>query len=135
MRTRLALASLFLAISTGAPAGANSILDYGSHMADAHVPMDDSFFNVWVNRRRDTLLIEPSMKTALAGAAHFPDLTWRIVSEAFVAPIDCTITDIRPLSRIGAAWEATFACPEGVDLHALVKAQRSDLVKGVRLHR
>jgi hypothetical protein len=51
-----------------------------------------------------------------------------------VAPIGCGISDIRPLWRSGAAWEATYVCPAGVDLVALVKEQRPALKQGEQLH-
>ena len=121
-------------VALAPPAIANSPFDYGWGMADAHVPMGDTFFNVWVQKTRNTILLEPSVKTALVGGGHYPDTTWRTVAEAFVQPVGCGISEVRPLLRIGAAWEATYVCPDGVDLRSLVKSQRPLLQHGAKLH-
>lgn len=130
MRTVLPL----LAVLMFAPAArADSILDYGWGMADARVPVGEGHFNIWVHPREDRFLIEPGLKTVLGGGGHYPDTTWRIVANAFVAPLGCEIPEIRPLSRAGAAWQARFACPPGVDLHVIAKAERADLKRGAPL--
>jgi hypothetical protein len=129
---RLALAMALATVA--APAAASSLLDYGWGQADAHVPVGSDHFNIWVEKSRPTFLIEPSVKTAFSGGGHYPDPTWRTVAEAFVQPIGCGISDIRPLSRAGAAWEATYVCPDKVDLRQLAKAQRRDLLLGLPLH-
>lgn len=129
MRGALAAAIVFVAL----PAQAGNLLSYGWGMADASVPMGDGHFNIWVHHKDNTFLIEPGLSTVMVGGGHFPDLTWRQVAEAFVSSVGCGISDVRPISRAGAAWEATFVCPPGVDLHALVKAQRAALKAGQRL--
>ena len=134
-RAELFVLAVAVIAAAAAPASANGILDYSWTMADARVPMGDTAFNVWIQKKRDTILIEPSMKTVMGGGGHYPDNVWRTVAEGFVSPIGCGVSDVVPLSRAGAAWEATFVCPAGVDLHALARAQRDDLKRGLPLHR
>ncbi len=124
-----------LLLATASPAAANGIMDYSWTQADARVPVGETAFNIWIHKKRDTFLIEPSMKTVMSGGGHYPDAVWRTVAEGFASQIGCGISDVVPLSRAGAAWEATFVCPAGVDLHALAKAQRDDLKHGLPLHR
>ena len=131
---RRALLAALVVGSLAYPAAASSIFDYGMGMADARVPMGDSAFNIWIAKGRPTFLIEPAMKTVLGGGGHYPDPVWRVVAEAFVQSIGCGISEVRPLSRMGAAWEATYVCPTGVDLIALVREQRDALKHGERLH-
>ena len=128
-RAVVAIATLTLA----SHAEAGSLLSYGWGNSDASVPMGSGHFNIWVHHKDNTILIEPGMSTVMGGGGHFPDSTWRTIAEAFVEPVGCGISDVRPISRIGAAWEATYVCPEGVDLRALVKAQHDRLTKGERL--
>ena len=116
------------------PAAASSLLDYGWGMADARIPMGNAAFNIWMAPHRSTFLIEPAMKTVLGGGGHYPDAVWRTVAEAFVQSVGCGISDVRPLSKMGAAWEATYVCPASVNLIALARAQRDALKHGARLH-
>lgn len=127
MRVQVALIGAFLALS---PARADSLFDYGWGMADAHVPVGDAHFNIWIHPKEDRFLLEPGAKTVLGGGGHYPDATWRIVADAFVAPLGCQISELRPLSRAGAAWQAHFTCPTGIDLHSIAKSERSDLKRG-----
>jgi hypothetical protein len=130
MRAAAVAAALFVASA----ASADSVFDYGMGQADAHVPLGDSFFNIWLHGHEDRFLIEPSVRTAFGGGGHYPDPTWRMVADAFVAPVGCEISEIRPLSRIGGAWQAHFTCPPGVDFHALARPQRKDLQAGKPIH-
>lgn len=130
----LVLAAALAALAAPAPAAAASILDYGWGQADAHEPMGSANFDIWVNKKRDTILMESSIGTSLGGGGHMPEPTWRLLAEAFVKPLGCGISDVRSLSKIGAAWEATFVCPAGVDLRAAVRAQRSALQHGAPIH-
>lgn len=106
------------------------ILDYGLGNADARVPFGKDAFNIWIGGNRTSFMIEPAWKSILGGGGHFPDAVWRMVAEAFVAPVGCGISDVHPFSRMGAAWKAMYVCPAGVDLPALVKAQHAQLKQG-----
>ncbi len=128
------LALAVIAIALAGPASAGGLADYSWTQADAKVPVGKVSFNLWVNQHRPAILIEPSMKTVLSGGGHYPDPVWRTVAEAFVQPVGCSVSAIKPLTRMGAAWEATYACPDGVDLIALAKAQRPALKAGQPLH-
>lgn len=119
-----------LGLLVASPSQGSSLFDYGWGQADARVPMGQTAFNIWVHKHRPTVLLEPAAKTVFSGGGHYPDPVWRIVAEAFVSPIGCTISQVRPLSRAGAAWEATYTCPAGVDLIALAAAQRDSLKHG-----
>jgi len=131
---RRAVVGACLAACLASTAAASSLFDYGWGMADARIPMNDAAFNIWIAPHRPTFLIEPAMKTVMGGGGHFPDPVWRTVAEAFVQPIGCGISEVRPLSRMGAAWEATYVCPGDVDLIHLVREQRDALKRGERLH-
>ncbi|HWA60782.1 MAG TPA: hypothetical protein VG939_05375 [Caulobacteraceae bacterium] len=131
---RPAASAALIASLLATPATATSLFDFGTGQADAHVPVGDTFFNIWMSHKgRDEFLIEPSVKTAFFGGGHYPDPTWRMVAEAFVNPVGCGISEVRPISRIGAAWVAEYVCPAGVDLRALVHEQRAALQHGERL--
>ena len=122
------------AMALASPTLADSLFDFGMGMADARVPMGADTFNIWISARQDKFLMEPSMKIAFSGGGHFPEPTWRTIAEAFVKPIGCGISDVKPISKAGSAWEAIFVCPPGVDLHALARTQRHDLQSGEPLH-
>ena len=135
MRVKKWIVTLLVA-AAATPAAASSMFDYNvMSMADAHVPMGDMHFNIWIHGKRDTFMIQPGYSTAFSGGGHFPEATWRTVAEAFVSPLGCGISDVKPISRAGATWEATYVCPADIDMHSLAKAQRADLVHGLPLHR
>jgi hypothetical protein len=66
---------------------------------------------------------------------RWPLDVWLHAAQHFVRPIGCDISDIHAGWRMGGTWEVTYVCPDQVDLRALIKAQRSDLKRGVPLHR
>ena len=133
MKPKTALAAALL-LSVSSPADASSLFDYGLGMADARVVMGNVGFNVWVHKKNPTILIEPSVGSMFAGMERQPEMFWREVAQVFVQQIDCDITNVKPILRAGAAWEATYSCPAATDLPALVHEERPDLKVGEPLH-
>jgi hypothetical protein len=135
---RTACALMLAALTSGA--SAQGLVDMGwGWNSDAKVVDIDGAFNVWVYRPRnhDSLLLEPRMSEILGGAgavSHWPIAFWRHAAEAFVRPVGCGISDVQAISKDGAAWRALYVCPPGVDLRALVMAQRPALQQGQPLH-
>ena len=116
-------------ILAAAPALANSIFDY-SGFSNASVMLGDRTFRIYVNKSRNTLLLEAAMKDMGKSPSAWADADWQAAAAAFVRPIGCVVPQTVPLSRLGAAWEATYLCPVGVDLPTLVKQQSAALKDG-----
>lgn len=132
---RVALA-LILALGP-ASASAGSLFDYMKLTYDAKLTVDGRVFSVMLHKSQDRFLLQPSMHEAFTGMgapAHWPLPVWRKAAETFVEPVGCGISDMDAISRHGGSWEATYVCPPGVDLRALVAAERKDLRQGLPLH-
>lgn len=138
------LCAVALLVLLAGCAGMSRSMTYGNRMADAKYVADGKAFSVWVHPRDNSILIEGSWGSA-AGIGALQGLTfntvhtsnfdlWRAGMEAFLAPVGCTGANLRPLDQ-DIAWEADYSCPDGVDLRALVAAQRSALRDGQPLHR
>jgi hypothetical protein len=128
-----ALACVLAALAAG-PAAANSMWDYGMKFSDATVIIGSDPIRIYVHKSRNTFMMQPAMSTIMGGGGHFPESTWRLAAEKFVYNIGCGISDVVAFSKAGATWEATYVCPDGVDLRALVAAQRDALKHGEPLH-
>lgn len=57
---------------------------------------------------------------------------WKAGAEWMVRPAGCEVRDLKPV-HYGSTWEFTYVCPPGVDLRALIEAQREQLRNGVQL--
>ncbi|HEY5070525.1 MAG TPA: hypothetical protein VII63_00695 [Caulobacteraceae bacterium] len=132
---RIGLVLLVAALAVAFDTSAASLLSYGWKLSDATVVLGPITFRIYVHPTENTLLIQPAMKNVGQAASHLPLAKWRQVAEAFVSPIGCGISDVRSVTKMGATWEAAYLCPPGVDLRALVKAQRVELQRGAALHR
>lgn len=130
-----AVAALLLAACATGPANS-----YGDRSADARVQVQRRWYSVWVHPTANTLLIQRDAK-AVAGQMLLnsvtlnsspsldPETDWRAVAENIVKPLGCTSSE--PLA-VGndVTREASFACPDGVDLRAAMVAQREALRRG-----
>jgi hypothetical protein len=136
-RTAAALAVALIAefgLAGQAPAP-SSIFDFGLGFSEATVVVGDNTFRIYTNKRgKSTIALEPAMKDMGKNPATWPLPVWRAAAEKFVAPVGCGISDVVAIARNGGAWEATYVCPAGVDLKALIRAQTRDLQQGVPIH-
>ena len=117
---------------------ASSIFDFGLGLSEATVTVEGKTFRIYTNKRgRDSILLQAAIKDSLGGMnpAAWPLADWRRAAETLVAPVGCGIEDVAAVTRIGASWEATYVCPPGVDLRALIREQSADLKQGAPLHR
>jgi hypothetical protein len=113
----------------GSAAQAHSLFEFGTRNADARVHTDSGWVNVWISKNND-LMIQPSLGTLFIGGGHYPPGTWRAVAEHLTAGLDCAITEVRPMSKMGATWIAAMKCPEGMDLLALARARHDAVIHG-----
>jgi hypothetical protein len=139
----MSLFGLVVALAVAAdPAPASSpavtsapLLSYGGETADAVVTVSPYRFSIYVHPEHDLLLIQPKLFGNPPRSDQWPIGLWRQAAEQFVAPLGCGIPTVQVKTRMGSTWEASFLCPEGVDLRGLVMAQRDALKKGTPLQR
>ncbi|HEX7760305.1 MAG TPA: hypothetical protein VF459_12435 [Caulobacteraceae bacterium] len=115
------------AVLAGAPALANSLFDYGG-FSNASVVMGDNTFRIYVHKSRNTFVLEAAMKDFAKRPNTWPQSDWQAAANSFVRPLGCVVPQTVSIGP-GVAWEATYLCPLGVDLPALVK-QQGEAVKG-----
>lgn len=119
------------------------IMSYGTTWADAIFVVEGRRYEVYAHETDPTLLIQRSIGDAAArgfvkgltlGVADTaPDYeTWKAGAEWMVRPVGCEVRDLKPL-QYESTWEFTYVCPPGVDLRALIEAQRGQLRNGVPL--
>lgn len=131
MRAPAAAIGLILA---AASAQAASLLSYPMNWGQATVHDEGRTFKLWVHPKENRILLEASLGEAmLNNPSKWPIEYWRHAAETFVTPAGCGIEDVAAHWRAGGAWEATYVCPPGVDLRALVNAQSAALKKGLPL--
>ena len=133
-------ATAFAIAAALSPPAAAGIFDYS--WPDAKLISDDGHaFTVYLQPKRDVILLEPRLiqaytgpPTAWGAPSKWPINVWRHAAELFVQPIGCGLSDVHAVWKTGAAWEADVVCPADVDLHKLVSAQRHELLAGQPLH-
>lgn len=141
---RLVIA-LLLAATLAACASTGRAMSYGNRFADARYETAGKSFAVWVHPSENVVMIQGDTGSAItaglvegatfgAGRVSPQFERWRAGAEAFVSPIGCEVQNLRPLDQ-DIMWEFDYVCPEGVDLRALVAAQRQALRDGTPLHR
>lgn len=120
-------------------------LSYGNRWADARLNVEHMEYSYWLHPRDPTVLITLSTGSALArGSARgatfgLADVNpvyqqWMAGAQALVAPVGCDVTELTALDQL-TTWEFTPVCPDGVDLRAVVAAQRDALRAGAQLQR
>ena len=88
-------------------------------------------FTVYVHGKENSILLQPRLiNTFNQDTSSWPISTWRHAAETFVSPIGCGISDVKAVSRMAASWEATYVCPEGIDLKSIARSERAWLLKG-----
>lgn len=118
-------------------------LSYGTDWADAIYSVQGQRFEMYAHETDPTLLLTVSIGNAAAqGAIQGVTLgiaetspayqRWKAAAQWVVAPVGCTVEDLRPLD-METTWEFAYRCPPGVDLRALIAAQREQLRNGVPL--
>ena len=80
-------------------------------------------FRIFVHGARNTLLLEPDAADMGRAALYWADDAWRAAARTFLAPFGCAVAGMTRVTRAGPAWEATYYCPLGTDLPALVRQQ------------
>ncbi len=138
------LMMLVAAFALGGCASLDRMASYGNHFADAKVKVDGRGFNIWVHPVDNDLLIQRSLGAAM-GQGFVEGLTfnslnlmeakpvWKAAAEQITGPLGCTVTDAYTLDN-RTSWEAPFTCPAGVDLRAIVHAERPELRLGQPVH-
>lgn len=140
--TRIALV-LAAALALMACSNLARTLSYGTDWADAIFGVDGTRFEMYAHERDPTLLLQVSIGRAAAqgllegvslGLANkgpaFAE--WKSAAEWILTPVGCSIVDLYPLDQ-SHTWEVRYACPPGVDLRAMIGAQREQLRNGVPL--
>lgn len=126
----------------GGCASVSRSLSYGTGLADAHPMVDGRAYRIYIHPTDPTILMQRPLGTAVGqgfvqgatlgiaapGTAYDP---WKQAADAFLAPVGCTASDVYSLGQ--GTWEARYSCPAGVDLRALVMAQRQALRSGAPL--
>lgn len=121
-------------VCVASPTLGASLFSYPMNFGQATIHDQGRTFTLWVHPKENRILLEvPPGEAVFKKPTKWPIEYWRHAAEIFVAPVGCGIQDVDVNWREGAAWEATFVCPPGVDLRALVKAQSPALKKGVPL--
>lgn len=115
--------------------------EYGMDASDARFDHDGAAYTVSMHPREDTFLIRPGAMqnigaaiergmTRGAGGQRPGQADARAAASAFIAPSGCDVVQVRDLDASAGYWEADYVCPAGVDLRALVAAQRGALRSG-----
>ncbi len=145
MKTAIGLALVALALSG---CGTTRALSYRGDgvTGDAIVQMNGHPLVIFIHPKEDGLMAEVTLGSAAAsgfvdgltmGLAKGHRLDPRDVDRAlnaFVQPVGCTVDQVREIGNEQVGFEGAFHCPAGVDLRALINAQRGDLRRGVPLH-
>ena len=140
MRRSAAVAAVLV---LGGCANVSRMVSYGTGWADAIVTLNGVRMEMYTHPTESTIAMQVSMGRVLGQqvlemvtlglADNGPGIeTWRAGARWLVEPAGCKVEELRPLDQADT-WEARYACPEGVDLRALIEAQRSTLREGRRL--
>jgi len=103
-------------------ARANTVGDY-PRQADISAQSNTHALRIYIHGGRNTFLLQPSPADMNRAALYWPDADWRSAANDLVRPLGCAVVRMTRLSRAGPAWEATYYCPLGTDLPALVRQQ------------
>ena len=119
----------------------------GQMTFDGRLNVDGRVMSLSIHPKDDTLLAQRSMGDSFASGA-IEGLTlglatgWkpdpRKVDAAlalFLQPVGCTASPSYEVGRTDSNYEAAYSCPAGVDLRALMAAQRDALRRGEPLRR
>lgn len=135
---------VMVAMALSGCASTSRMLSYGGEdlagTADAKFQSGGREYVLWLHRKEQMMMLQRGLGTVFGKSvvqgltyglveARDPYSAWKQAATDFVAPVDCTISDVRPIDQ-DTAWEAAYKCPNGVDLLALVVAQRASLRKG-----
>lgn len=141
MRRFLALA--LAALTLTACASMNRALSFGNRFADARYTVAGKTFSVWVHPSEDVIMLQSTWGDAAAsgfvegatlGLAETDPAyhTWMAGARYLAQPAGCEVRDLRPVDQ-DIHWEFDYSCPEGVDLRALIMAQRDQLRHGAQI--
>lgn len=108
--------------------------------ADAKFEDGGRSFAVWVHPKEDVVMFQRSTASAMGKGlargltyglveARDPYDMWKSASSRFIGAFGCSVTELRPQGE-GDAYEASYACPAGTDLRAIVYANRESLRGG-----
>lgn len=143
MRRGYLMLALSAVLLTGC-ATSGRLMSYGTELADAKFTSDGRGYSAWVHPKDPTILLERPMgvsvgKGFVSGltvgliSGDAPYATWESAFKKFVEPTGCKVDRITALDP-KMAWEGDYTCPPGVELRALVSAQREALRAGQPLH-
>jgi len=108
-----------------------NLMSYGAGFGSAMVILGDRRFTIYMHKSAPVMLVQPKIGQRTTG---WPDQIWADAGRSLTEPVGCAITQIAPISRIGASWEVTYNCPANVDLRKLIMDQRETLKQGAPLH-
>lgn len=136
MRNIVLALALVLALG-GCAAGFSRALSYGNRFADARFDLAGQEYTAWVHPTDSTIMLQNGYGAAVgAGVADGLGVgvdakfdQWRAAAERLVAPTGCSVENLRPLDQ-AIMWEFDYRCPDGVDLRAMIMAQRDELRDG-----
>ncbi|RZI99840.1 MAG: hypothetical protein EON90_09970 [Brevundimonas sp.] len=142
---KTAALALIIGLSLSGCASTGRLLSYGNNNAQAQIDVAGRKMNVWSHPTDQTLLIVKTVGRATADAAlegatlgiadaTRPDVRAIDASVArFLAPVGCTAQPVAQLGGDAVQFEAAFNCPVGVNLRALMFAQKDGLMRGEAL--
>jgi hypothetical protein len=122
-----------IALAVAAPASAAGLFAYATHYPVAELKNGEGHkFKVYLHPHESSIMLAAPASMSVVGKnpAKWPEAEWRAAAEQFLGTSGCAVADLHPLLRVGADWEAVVACPDGVDIHALAKAQKAALKQG-----
>lgn len=122
MQRRVRLAVLAGVVAMAGLARANGVADY-PRASGAGVQAGGHDFRVFVHGARNTVLLEPAPADMNRAALYWAEDEWRAAARTFLAPFGCAVAGMTRIAKAGPAWEATYYCPLGTDLPALVRQQ------------
>lgn len=143
---RVVAGSLLFASLAGC-ASTQRLTSYGDGdlSAGAQVVVQGHRMNVSVHPRDDTLLAQKTVKDS-AASGFLQGLTFGIADgfkpdprevdialARFVSPTGCEVAPVVEVGSGSINFEASYSCPPGVDLRALMRAQQPALMRGEAL--
>jgi len=118
------------------------LTSYGTDQAQAQILVQGRRMNLYAHPNEAAVLVGMTVGDA-AGGGFVEGLTFGLAKgfkpdpravdaslAAFVAPTGCRVSPVREIGSDNINFEANYSCPTGVDLRALMRTQRSALMRG-----
>lgn len=126
----------------GGCASVQRLSSYGMSGAQAQVAVGSKRMNVWLHPNEPALMLAATVADGmadgavrgatlgLAGSGLPRPLAIDAAVSAWLQPTGCRATPVQEIGDQRTNFEATYSCPEGVDLRAIVNSQKASLMRG-----